>query len=528
MKDWKRTLTLLEGVALVAAWLIIGNSPAYASTVPSEETIATVSVGMGGVSFYPKVSLYQAITLSVSQPDGTVYQSTFESGATPVYKLPGNMPDGSYTYELRVVPQAGRKVREETAGEEKPVSGLGKPGWSEQNLLVQTGYFQVLGGRIITGGGTEPEPPKDLDSPLDIVHNDDVIITGSLAVGFDSVNGEDFGFDTIKLKENNLRILFDDTSSVAGYSANDWRLTANDSTSGGASYFAIEDATTARTLFTLRAGAPANSLYVDSSGRLGLKTSTPVLEFHIKDGDTPSIRLEQDSSYGWTAQTWDIAGNESNFFIRDATHGSKLPFRIYPNAPSDTLTLGASGKVGIGTHNPAGNLELEGTGSNIIFLIDRTDGATVYFAAKAGMVNFGSYTFHPVKFVVGGGVVMSLNTDGSLVMSSGATCTAGGTWQNASSSELKENIQTLTPEEATEAVLNLQPVKYTSKADRDERHVGFIAEQVPELVATKDRKGMSPMDIAAVLTKVVQDQQKTISELEERIAALEKKSGPEK
>jgi uncharacterized coiled-coil protein SlyX len=42
-------------------------------------------------------------------------------------------------------------------------------------------------------------------------------------------------------------------------------------------------------------------------------------------------------------------------------------------------------------------------------------------------------------------------------------------------------------------------------------------------VAAKDRKGMSPMDVVAVLTKVVQEQQKTIAQLQERIAKLEKK-----
>jgi hypothetical protein len=38
-----------------------------------------------------------------------------------------------------------------------------------------------------------------------------------------------------------------------------------------------------------------------------------------------------------------------------------------------------------------------------------------------------------------------------------------------------------------------------------------------------DRKGLSPMDVVAVLTKVVQEQQKTISELRERMAKLERK-----
>jgi hypothetical protein len=68
----------------------------------------------------------------------------------------------------------------------------------------------------------------------------------------------------------------------------------------------------------------------------------------------------------------------------------------------------------------------------------------------------------------------------------------------------------------------LSPVKFNYKADSKETHVGFISEDVPALVATSDRKGMSPMDVVAVLTKVVQGQQKTIAELSERLKELER------
>ncbi len=49
--------------------------------------------------------------------------------------------------------------------------------------------------------------------------------------------------------------------------------------------------------------------------------------------------------------------------------------------------------------------------------------------------------------------------------------------------------------------------------------MGFIAEDVPELVATSDRQGLSAMDIVAVLTKVVQEQQQKIEQLEARLDA---------
>jgi hypothetical protein len=110
-----------------------------------------------------------------------------------------------------------------------------------------------------------------------------------------------------------------------------------------------------------------------------------------------------------------------------------------------------------------------------------------------------------------------------LEMASGAFVTTGGAWTDASSREYKDNIETLTTEEAFDTFKELNPVKFAYKTDRTEKHVGFIAEDVPDLIATKDRKGLSPMDIVAVLTKVVQDQQKVTQEQQKTIAMLSEK-----
>ncbi len=117
---------------------------------------------------------------------------------------------------------------------------------------------------------------------------------------------------------------------------------------------------------------------------------------------------------------------------------------------------------------------------------------------------------------------MRLTSAGALYMASGAYVTEGGVWTNASSNEYKENIKDLSAEEAILAFNKLNPVTFSYKVDNDEKHVGFIAEDVPDLLATKDRKGLSPMDVVAVLTKIVQEQRKTISELTEKVNRLEK------
>ena len=105
------------------------------------------------------------------------------------------------------------------------------------------------------------------------------------------------------------------------------------------------------------------------------------------------------------------------------------------------------------------------------------------------------------------------------VGTNGAYCN-GFTWVDGSSREYKEQIVELSSEEAIEAVSRLTPVRYNYKSDKDETFVGFIAEDVPDLVATKDRKGVSPMDIVAVLTKVVQEQQERIEALEAKIETM--------
>ncbi len=107
-----------------------------------------------------------------------------------------------------------------------------------------------------------------------------------------------------------------------------------------------------------------------------------------------------------------------------------------------------------------------------------------------------------------------------LEMSGGAYCT-GGAWVDGSTRDLKDNIESLEADEAFEVLKALDPVKYNYKNDSEELQLGFIAEDVPDLVATKGRKGMCPMDVVSVLTKVLQEQQKTIEKMSAKIDRLE-------
>jgi len=503
--------------------------------------VADVTFGSNGITFSPKVS-YSQLVLTVSTPLGEVISKTFDAGTTPYFELSGNEGDGSFTYELRVIPISTKKQRESEGNAGLEIS---RAAADRHEPLVQSGAFYVDRGSIVTAA---EQAEIGIAQPLDQVIVDDLIVDGSACIGVDCVNGENFGFDTLRLKENNLRIKFEDTSNSGSFPSNDWQITANDSSNGGANKFSIDDIDGGRTPFTIEAGAPSNSLYVDDGGRIGFGTATPVVELHVKDGDSPTLRLEQDGSSGFTAQTWDVAGNETNFFVRDVTNGSKLPFKIRPTAPTDSLYIHTDGNVGIGKTSPTSPLYVYDNDSteatvtiedsaNAAIVFTRTGGATGKFTARNNEVFIGSGSDYPLKLVVGETNVIQAVTiavDGKvgfgttpttniIEVAGGANCD-GTNWNSVSSRAMKENIRNLTPEDAMEALDGLTPVHFNYKTNKSEKCVGFIAEDVPELVARNDRKTLNAMDIVAVLTEVVKEQKKTIADLKERISRIEKKS----
>lgn len=410
---------------------------ALAQTGGETGALAVMYIASDVITWQPLVD-YASLTLVVITPSGAARTSIFASGNTPtlsVNDLPG---DGIYQYELQLTPildaktlAAMQNVSEDSEGRAQLGEDLTAAGVLPA-VTSQSGSFSILNRQFVIPveekiSVSSPSGDSDGGNMInDVVHSDDAIITGSLCIGFDCLTdgSESFGFDTIKIKENNTQIYFDDTSTTAGFPANDWRLIANDSSSGGANYFKIVDSTNSKEPFKIIAGARTNGFFMSSIGRIGLGTSTPVLDLHIVRGDTPSIRLDQDTSSGWSAQVWDIAGNESNFFIRDATGGSKLPFRIQPGAPTNSLTLKASGNVGIGTWSPEYSFEVEKTGENSNIVAERTDGATAVLSAIADTVQIGSLTNHPVEVVINQTPVMTVTGEGEMTLQ-GASGAAG-------------------------------------------------------------------------------------------------------
>ena len=60
---------------------------------------------------------------------------------------------------------------------------------------------------------------------------DDLIVGGSMCVGADCQDGEEFDFDTIRLKATEPRIQFQDTSNSASFPSTDWEIVVDSDSS---------------------------------------------------------------------------------------------------------------------------------------------------------------------------------------------------------------------------------------------------------------------------------------------------------
>jgi hypothetical protein len=272
----------------------------------------------------------------------------------------------------------------------------------------------------------------------DIVQADDVIIDGSLCVGGECTDGLNFLSSTVRLKDGIVRIDFEDTTTQT-FPVRDWRLEANASTAASA-HFAIRDmgdATawaegTGTPILMLRAGAPANSLYVSPEGRVGFGTATPAQKLHVVSGLQPALRLEQDGSLGELPGIVELIVNAKGLFVQNLTEGGTTPLSIRSEAPDDALVI--SDRIGMQTGEPEAPLDIRasvenvGVGNSVLRLVN-ADGPTAFQLHPFGTSFFWNFaaadndTFRVNRS--GNGVVeMSLNGSGNLTIA--GTLTTGG------------------------------------------------------------------------------------------------------
>jgi hypothetical protein len=447
-----------------------------------------------------KTYSYQ-VTLAGS--DNYYLRKTFQAGQPIEFDLTELPSDGLFKTEIITQPNISKETLNLIRNGDKPAL----------SQMVKTDNFQVSfrleNSQIFDRQSKEDDGVQTKDQQI----LDDLIVSGgSLCVGFDCVNGESFGFDTIRIKENNVRLHFDDSSGTGSFPFNDWRLIANDSTNGGSEYFAIEDSTAGRIPFRVEAGAIANALYVDTDGDVGIGTSTPVVELHAVDGNTPTLRLEQNGSNGFTAYTFDIAANETNFFIRDVNTG-RLPFKIRPGASESNLDIN-NGKIGINRASPNQDIHIVDNGDDVLIAYDNSAVDWV-----AGNYQSGN------SFVIAesvGGTTPDLTTAEFSLDASGNLTIAGLLVQN-SNVHAKHQITELSPTQVLEK-LNAMPIHQWQYKAMEGNHIGPMAQDFHSTFQLgQDESKIATLDVAGVALVAIQGLSQELTKRNDQINSLEQK-----
>ena len=304
-------------------------------------------------------------------------------------------------------------------------------------------------------------------------------------------------------------------------------------------------------------GLANDTLYIDrdaTDGRLGIGTSSPEAALHINTEDNGNLILQSSEA------KWGMSTLMSQGLGLENLDNNNMPFRIDGAAPTDSIRLSPTG-VGIGVATPAANLDVAGNIQAIFSGVSAKNLQTLFkmsanntdsgkksdagFVVENARENF-SYSFRTLeKFTPpgattasDGGFAISKQATGAqelvlinpttndptkveLYLSSGAS-NVNGQWVNASSRSYKKNIHELSGDDAMQAMRGLKSVKYQFKSDNsNEQMIGFIAEDVPELLATKDRRTVDPLRIVSVLAKAVQVQDEALLSKDKKIADME-------
>ena len=336
--------------------------------------------------------------------------------------------------------------------------------------------------------------------------------------------------------------------ATTGAGGRAWEILATGQTAAqGRDKLNIRDLGNAQDVFTITSNgnvgigttSPGAKLEVDAPDQVGLVVTGPVT------GIGAGARL---ATTGTGGRAWEILATGQT-----AAQGSdKLNIRDLGNN-QDVFTITSNGNVGIGTTNPGFMLEIDapnqlglqvtgpnagavgagmrlnavdpgaGPGSNWEILA--TGGAA---AQGPGKLNIRDLRTNEDIFTI---VTDALGSAGDAIGIGTTTPTQklevngvvlAQNFIMSSSRKIKDNIFDLCSHEALAALEHLNPVKFNYKTQEAENvRIGFIAEDVPQSVASADRKGVSFTDIVAILTQVVKEQQKAIKSLVEKSQMLE-------
>ncbi|MDB4285302.1 hypothetical protein N9903_00145 [bacterium] len=155
MKRFNKKPFLSRGAAVLFLCALIPMFLAAPAAAGSQPEVAEEIISPTVISWRPLLSDYQSMVLKVAGPEDLYLREEFPRGSWPELLLSfedgAPLPDGSYRYEIMVVPTLAPHVRAELVrsretGDRTIVEDLQNSGALPSESMIQSGHFRIRDG----------------------------------------------------------------------------------------------------------------------------------------------------------------------------------------------------------------------------------------------------------------------------------------------------------------------------------------------------------------------------------------------
>jgi hypothetical protein len=266
--------------------------------------------------------------------------------------------------------------------------------------------------------------------------------------------------------------------------------------------------------------APQSYMSINNTnGRIGIGTTDPDRKLHIYNGDYLKIDGASSTDVGVEFMQRDVLTNRWAIYREGTSSNLNTYCSAAPNG-GIVLCCRQNGNVGIGTNNPLARFHVHSDQTNPDTSVVSSSIRCIYGVTNSNAAYLQFH--HPTAYwrIGTDASAFVVNYNGTI---SGMSLPVNGTnWTNTSDVRIKENIAPLSS--ALGSILQLRPVTFNFKHNKDKEHVGFIAQDVepvlPHVVYTRkteeydDMKSISMTDMIPFMIKAMQEQNAKIQALE--------------